>query len=857
LSTNSKVDEVLRTWKKEATLVRAEHFFWIMGDHTQKTREGLLRHLLYCSLPALRSAVVGNDFQLAKHVCGSRWDSNTHLRPWSYEQLRDIMLRLVSSSNIKVFYLIDALDECDPQDRLWELAGEVLKLSQLPNFKLCVSCRPWSPFVQKFQHAQILHLDQLTYQDMELYIENRLADSGGEVYFCSEFRDPGRTARAAKFASEVARSSEGVFLWTELVLKALVSEMRKHGDFTHLEKTLLEFPVGLNEYFQRFILERITKTRQNTSDTAAALMLGLKISKSPGRENDDEPPEPRSFINFWLLRGGYLKPGFSWTDHEDIRYSPEDAKRMVRQTGDFLEETCKELLVLVDRRSDDSKQYSELFWDVEFLHRTAADFLYGDRVRLILEQQSPDLFNDENFIVRLGKLRCIHLIRELMMGCGAAEDIFTSMISASQQLLSRDRAWLLKCEALMIERHQRACRCLGEYHWSSTQSYIVRTSTAVGLTEYLLAITASWPHLVLQRPNRNILHACLLGWLDFVWKEICIQPNDQILRSSIRKMENSWYHMLRKQDDAPGPQRVVPAPLTTPSMLALGCSRTKLLKRLLECGLNPNQRDSDRLETCPGSFWQSWLRSAHLRLKQQDQDACPPARRQVQSEHVKRKIGDVIMILLQHGADSTGTMCTSDHINQDDSCDIKSLMDVLGSITGRNCIDEVQISPAVHTIHFDRDSIRRVYMLRAMASWKVTVRDGYRISEGATALDPEAVTMFLHSFIANQEGLICSVCAKWNESYLGFAVASCLDCNGRYYLCELCVHEQFPEGPVHSNVLSQRLVHERPSSAAQHTHLSFGYRYGNPRNYYGVETALSVLEDWYSRNTNGVDAALD
>jgi hypothetical protein len=24
-----------------------------------------------------------------------------------------------------------------------------------------------------------------------------------------------------------------------------------------------------------------------------------------------------------------------------------------------------------------------------------------------------------------------------------------------------------------------------------------------------------------------------------------------------------------------------------------------------------------------------------------------------------------------------------------------------------------------------------------------------------------------------------------------------------------------------------------------------------------VETALSVLEDWYSRNTNGVDAALD
>jgi hypothetical protein len=534
LSTNPKIDEVLQTWTKGATLVRAEHFFWIMGDHTQKTREGLLRHLLYCSLLALRSAVVGNDFQLAKHVCGSRWDSNTHLRPWSYEQLRDMMLRLASSSNIKVFYLIDALDESDPQDRLWELAGEVLKLSQLPNFKLCVSCRPWSAFVQQFQHAQTLHLDQLTYKDMELYIKNRLADSGGEVDLCSEFRYASQTARAIKFASDVAHSSEGVFLWTELVLKALVSEIRKHGDFAYLEETLLEFPVGLDEYFQRFILERIATTRQNTSDTAAALMLGLKISKGLNRETHDKSPEPRSFINFWLLRGGYLKPGFSWTDHEDTWYSPEDAKRMVRQTGDFLEETCKDLLVLVDRRSDESGEYSEFFWDVEFLHRTVADFLYGDRVRLILEQQSPDLFNDESFIVRLGKLRCMYLFRESMMGCGAAEEVFSRMALASQQLLSRDRAWLLKCEALMIERHQKACRCLGKRHWRSTIAHSVQASTAVGLTEYLLAIIASWPHTVLENTDGNALHAYLFGWLDFVWKEVCIQSNDQILGSSIQ-----------------------------------------------------------------------------------------------------------------------------------------------------------------------------------------------------------------------------------------------------------------------------------------------------------------------------------
>jgi hypothetical protein len=315
--------------------------------------------------------------------------------------------------------------------------------------------------------------------------------------------------------------------------------------------------------------------------------------------------------------------------------------------------------------------------------------------------------------------------------------------------------------------------------------------------------------------------------------------------------------MLRKKYGSPGLQRSVLAPLITPSMLALECSHTKLLKRILECGLNPNQRDPDRWKTCPGSFWQSWLRSAHLRLKQQNQSACSPARREVQSEHVKRKISDLIVILLQHGADPAGMMCTSDHTNQDDPCDIKSLMSVLGSITSRNSADGVQISPAVHTMHSDQDTVRRVYIMRAMASWKVAVRNGHGIWKGVTTLDPAAINVFLHSFIANPEGLICSVCVKWNLIDRGFAVASCLDCNGRHYLCHYCVENQFSGVPIHIDYLSRHLIHEHPPSAAQHTHLSFGYRNGNPRNYYGVETALSVLEDWYSMNTNGVDAALD
>lgn len=174
----------------------------------QKSREGLLRHLLYSALLSLPA----NDLDLAKRVCGSRRLSSQMQRAWSYDQLYDMLVRLVSFSDAKFFFLIDALDECDPQDRHGELAEEVMKISQLPNVKLCVTCRPWKPFVTKFQNEATLHLDGMTYQDMKYYIRNRLANADGENDLCSELRFIGGTGRATDFVTRLTSAAEGVFL---------------------------------------------------------------------------------------------------------------------------------------------------------------------------------------------------------------------------------------------------------------------------------------------------------------------------------------------------------------------------------------------------------------------------------------------------------------------------------------------------------------------------------------------------------------------------------------------------------------------------------------------------------------------
>jgi hypothetical protein len=109
-------------------VIRAEHFFWIMVEPVQKSREGLLRHLLHSALLAIASNPAGEGLGLMKRVCSQRRLSNNSRRAWAYEELCEMLVRLVSSPDVKFLFFVDALDECEPQDCLGELADEILKI---------------------------------------------------------------------------------------------------------------------------------------------------------------------------------------------------------------------------------------------------------------------------------------------------------------------------------------------------------------------------------------------------------------------------------------------------------------------------------------------------------------------------------------------------------------------------------------------------------------------------------------------------------------------------------------------------------------------------------------------------------
>jgi hypothetical protein len=76
-------------------------------------------------------------------------------------------------------------------------------------------------------------------------------------------------------------------------------------------------------------------------------------------------------------------------------------------------------------------------------------------------------------------------------------------------------------------------------------------------------------------------------------------------------------------------------------------------------------------------------------------------------------------------------------------------------------------------------------------------------------------------------------------------------------MCTNGARRHYPNIPTRDDV-SQHLVHEYLQSDDIHEYVWFREHSTHGSNqFYGVERSMSVLEDWYARNTNGEDAILD
>ena len=648
----------------------------------------------------------------------------------------------------------------------------------------------------------------------------------------------------------LANAAEGVFLWTELVIKALSSELRKGCDFEQLQKARTEFPVGLDEYFQQLVYNRITKTRQNTSDTAAALMLALKIEEF---DEENVPPFPYSFFNFWLLRTGQLTAGFSWENYDEIRHAREELERMVSLTTNFIHETCKDLLVVVERPY---ASWRTGFWGVEFLHRTVADFLYDDCVRLVIKQQSPEHFDDGDFVIDLGKMRVVGLLSVGWKNCEDAEFTFARAIACSQSSQPSDSAWASRCEALMIDVHQRmqkAGMCRRVHHNPTW----VFEYTHVGLSEYLSALIVLWPRLAIYPGYGitslpfNVLERFLFGLLTRIFAESHMRIPSRTARCGLRSSASPWGCVSSSIDKSIRLQE-----RTTPHshyrmVYMSGDRRIRLFHHLLSCGIDPNHQTVEQYlwrpshspnSTCRRSVWQTWLREVWLELQYQEAEKRKhPTGFGSDLNHVKNKVSDLVAVFLRHGADPTCSVCVSRH-HDGEACKLVPLESILASTTSQDTLVQLQALRSMHLTGVYWRTSRQEYVLRAMRSWTASKKTG---CDFGVYDDEEDSRAFLFGIVRNIGGFTCdcsSECARTIE----YTSAFCLDCTGGYYMCGLGAKSHLAQIPRRDDV-SELLVHgdlHVPSNDS-HAYIWFGiHRFSNWKwQSYGVERFISVLED--------------
>ncbi|KAI7167859.1 hypothetical protein KC352_g25485, partial [Hortaea werneckii] len=254
----------LQHWSKGRRLVIASHYLWNPGAPMQKSKEGVLRNLLFQILRQCPDLI---DTVFPSHSSSSDF-VNRHVDPWTESDLADTLDLIVNhqSHSTSFCFFLDGLDEY--ASPTLELIRDLEHLSTRPHVKLCVSSRPWNEFKQAYGQMPNHHLtlQYLTRTDIKNYIVGRLIND-------SLFTN---LAPGAEYTNSITKKildrAQGVFLWVHLVVGDVLQGLAEGDDTKQLDSRLEALPSDLESYFQR-MLYTLSPVRRRQAARALLVML--------------------------------------------------------------------------------------------------------------------------------------------------------------------------------------------------------------------------------------------------------------------------------------------------------------------------------------------------------------------------------------------------------------------------------------------------------------------------------------------------------------------------------------------------------------------------------------------------------
>jgi hypothetical protein len=275
LARHSKTRTLLESWASEndCALTVCAHYFWCSsGSRLQCSQEGLWRSILY--------ALAQSDRKLASAMFANRICDDCHTlaqvrsQPWTRNDLTSALSLLVDQLKVlkvAVCLFIDGLDEFQGDEML--LIAELRKLLGSPYIKICASSRPRNLFEEAFGREDYqwkLALHSLTRGDMAQLARTRLYEDDA---FCKLVD---RNDRRQRFVATITGNSQGVFLWTVLVIGEMIREAHQADTIDELEAHLhtLTFDLSGKEGMHQRIIDRSDPRYRKYMARLLLVMLG-------------------------------------------------------------------------------------------------------------------------------------------------------------------------------------------------------------------------------------------------------------------------------------------------------------------------------------------------------------------------------------------------------------------------------------------------------------------------------------------------------------------------------------------------------------------------------------------------------
>ncbi|KAI2621905.1 hypothetical protein GGS26DRAFT_568444 [Hypomontagnella submonticulosa] len=235
LTQSSQTVEFLQTQRPSVQILR--FYFYELGNNQ------LQRQLLGC-LRTLLHQILEDDLDILERLLqvlpGIGRKMSEH--DWSLKELFNSLVTCLRGRTTASCLFLDGLDEIQVYERV-EVVELVKSLGSIPNVKICTTSRPENIFTQHLESYPCLRVQEIT--NLALY---SYAEKGLQGYS----KDSGRSEGEFRTLLEnIVRKSEGVFLWTVMVINSLARGIENGDSWELLQQRVTESAPGLNELFKQ------------------------------------------------------------------------------------------------------------------------------------------------------------------------------------------------------------------------------------------------------------------------------------------------------------------------------------------------------------------------------------------------------------------------------------------------------------------------------------------------------------------------------------------------------------------------------------------------------------------------------